>query len=159
MTSTSEPIDMTLYADTADYDAVRRGREYSKEDMEKFFCFRNFINAAYFNVVRALNDVIHAKGIPDETMFGFSFYHGREDSDDNHSDTMEQLWSLGYKYNDNGSTFTFWFPAKLFWKRRVEIQEWFTSEGVTQIENFKKWLVAKGILNETKNANENLDKT
>ena len=151
MTTTNEHADMALYKDSMDYDVARRGQEYAKADIEKYFCIRDFINAAYANVLMGLNNAIHANGVPDEVMFDFTFHHGHEDSEDNHNDTVEQVWSLEYKYHGKGdgqgTSFTFWFPCKLFWMRRAEIEEWFKDEA-SQIANFTQWMKRRGILHE-----------
>ncbi len=142
MTETDESFDPNLYEDSADFDTVRRGKEYTAKDIEKFFCVRNFIHAAYSNVILAVVKVLRDNGVSDKQLEQFEFHYGQEDSDDNHSDTMEQFWNLRVVTKDRDNWYNFWFPCKLFWMPRSVIREWFNGEddGYPQILAFKEWV-------------------
>ena len=142
MTATTSFINpyAELCVDAADMDAIRRGREYTKEDIDKFRCVRNFIDCAYTNIVLGLNELLKER-IPEYAAMILSFKHGRENSDDNHSDTLDQLWwltiEMDYHY------WRLWFPCKMFWWRRRDIMDWFVSKDPgNQLEKVVKDIMA-----------------
>lgn len=142
MTETNESFEPNLYEDSADFDTVRRGKEFTAKDIEKFFCVRNFIHAAYSNVILAVVKLLSDNGVSDEQLKRFEFHHGHEDGEDNHSETLEQFWSLKVVTHDGDNWYNFWFPCKLFWMPRSVIREWFNGEddGYPQILAFKEWM-------------------
>ena len=141
--TTTDSFDLSQYEDFVDCDIVRRGQDVSEKDIERYCCVRNFIETAYYNVFLALNKVFRKNGITDEQIEKFEFHYGREDSEDNHSDTMERFWNLRIvMHGGNNCWYRLWFPCKLFWKPRNKICEWFRAEdkGYPQILAFKIWL-------------------
>lgn len=142
MNSTNEIVDNGIYEDSVDCDIVKRGQDVSAKDIERYCCVRAFIETAYYNVFLALNKVLRENGITDEQIGKFEFHHGHEDSDDNHSGTMERFWSFRIVIHGENTWYRLWFPCKLFWKPRSEICEWFRAEdkGYPQILAFKIWL-------------------
>lgn len=142
MTETNESFEPNLYEDSADFDTVRRGKEFTAKDIEKFFCVRNFIHAAYSNVILAVVKILRDNGVSDKQLEQFEFHHGHEDEEDNHSETLEQFWNLRVVTRDRDNWYNFWFPCKLFWMPRSVIRDWFNGEddGYPQILAFKEWM-------------------
>ena len=143
MTETNGSFDPNLYEDSSDFDTVRCGKEYTAKDIEKFLCVRNFIHAAYSNVVLAVVKILRENGVSDEQLAQLEFHHGQEDGGDNHSETLEQFWSLRVvMHNESNCWYRLWFPCKLFWMPRSVILEWFNGEdeGYPQILAFKEWM-------------------
>ena len=141
MTET-DSFDSIPYEDSEDCDTVRQGQDVSVKDIERYCCVRNFIHAAYSNVILALVKILRDNGVSDKQLEKFEFHHGQEDIGDNHSETLEQFWNLRVVTKDGDNWYNFWFPCKLFWMPRSVIREWFNGEddGYPQILAFKEWM-------------------
>lgn len=137
-----DPVERNIYqnsADWADIDARTRALRFKPEDIERYFVVRNFIHAAQSNVSEGIFDLLK-----DSIPLGlrYTIHMLGEDSDDNHSDTLDQRWCICYEIDlkNDLKRLYFSYPCRLYWKSRKEIIEWFKTEGKTQIDNALAWL-------------------
>ena len=137
-----DPVEREIYQNSADWfdiDARTRALKFKPEDIEKYFVVRNFIHAAQSNVNRGIFDLLKGS-IPAGLNYTVDMLG--EDSDDNHSDTLDQRWCICYeiKLDKESKRLYFVYPCRLYWKSRKEIIEWFQTEGKTQIDKALTWL-------------------
>ena len=137
-----DPVERNIYQDSADWtdiDARTRSMRFKPEDIERYFVVRNFIHAAQSNVSEGIFDLLKGS-IP--LGLRYTIHMLGEDSDDNHSDTLDQRWCICYEIDlkKELKRLYFSYPCKLYWKSRKEIIEWFKTEGRKQIDKAIAWL-------------------
>ncbi len=137
-----DPVERNIYQDSADWtdiDARTRSMHFKPEDIERYFVVRNFIHAAQSNVSEGIFDLLKGS-IP--LGLRYTIHMLGEDSDDNHSDTLDQRWCICYEIDlkKELKRLYFSYPCKLYWKSRKEIIEWFQTEGRKQIDKAIAWL-------------------
>ena len=137
-----DPVERNIYQDSADWtdiDARTRSMRFKPEDIERYFVVRNFIHAAQSNVSEGIFDLLKGS-IP--LGLRSTIHMLGEDSDDNHSDTLDQRWCICYEIDlkKELKRLYFSYPCKLYWKSRKEIIEWFKTEGRKQIDKAIAWL-------------------
>ena len=92
-----DPVEREIYQNSADWtdiDARTRALKFKPEDIERYFVVRNFIHAAQSNVSEGIFDLLKGS-IP--LGLRYTIHMLGEDSDDDHSDTLDQRWCICYE--------------------------------------------------------------
>ena len=137
-----DPVEREIYQNSADWtdiNARTRALRFKPEDIDRYFVVRNFVHAAQDNVIEGIFSLLSGKIPPGQH---YTISKLGEDSDDNHSDTLDQRWCVCYEFKTDKELkrLYFTYPCRLFWKSRKEIVEWFKTEGKSQIDKAVAWL-------------------